>query len=338
MRSVRFDTYKVGSLNISSYLTTETQLKAMRMNLPSLATAVLLQEIARRCNSKVEFRTVVSIVKELQFSVEMLKSFISSVILVNDSSLRNNRVIPQLLTSVPALNGAASYLSETTSLFTHCFMNYSEPSSRDFIGQEIVKFGSAEIRGSPASNAASSSGGDLAVCRPSQLSVDAPLLPEGLSRSLSIKSSKSSSAATNSEDLSEGSSAQVLSTNISPNSISIFQGEVRRTARGSADNIGWLQRASRMPPAEDQTDRFVEILDDIRHELHRLPNSVVYLLVPGLFSNHGPLYFVNTKTSFSKMGLACHIAKIHSEASVEKKAREMKDYIEEIYWSWRKML
>lgn len=43
----------------------------------------------------------------------------------NDSSLQNNRVIPQLLTSVPALNDAASYLSETTSLFTRCFMDFS---------------------------------------------------------------------------------------------------------------------------------------------------------------------------------------------------------------------
>jgi hypothetical protein len=33
----------------------------------------------------------------------------------------------------------------------------------------------------------------------------------------------------------------------------------------------------------------------------------------GLFSNHGSLYFVKTKAYFSKMGLACHIAKIHSE-------------------------
>ncbi|PHU17557.1 PHD finger protein ALFIN-LIKE 4 [Capsicum chinense] len=132
---------------------------------------------------------------------------------------------------------------------------------------------------------------------------------------------------------------QVLSTNISPNGISIFQGlieRVIRTVRGSADDIGWLQRASHMPPTEDQTNRFVEILDDIRHGLHGLPNSVVYLLVPGLFSNYGPLYFVNTKTSFSKTGLACHIAKIRSEASVEKNAREIKDYIEEIYWGSRK--
>jgi hypothetical protein len=79
-----------------------------------------------------------------------------------------------------------------------------------------------------------------------------------------------------------------------------------------------------------------------------------------LFSNHGPLYFVKTKSYFSKMGLACHIAKIHSEvlhiqtfillltfifikifetilqSSVSKNAREIKEYIEEIYWGARK--
>lgn len=41
----------------------------------------------------------------------------------------------------------------------------------------------------------------------------------------------------------------------------------------------------------------------------------VGLYFPGLFSNHGPLYFVGIKRFFSKMGLACHIAKIHSEVS-----------------------
>lgn len=254
----------------------------------------------------------------------------------NDSSLRNNRVIPQLLTSMPALNDAASYLSETTSLFTRCFTDFSaESACRGLGGQEMVTFGSAESRGSPDCNTASSSGSDLAVCTPSQSSVDAPLLHEGLSRTLSRKSSQSGNAAINSEDLSEGSSAQALSRNTSPNGISIFQGlieRVRRTVRGSADDIGWLQRAPHMPPVEDKTERFMEIIDDIRHGLHGLPKTMVYLLVPGLFSNHGPLYFVNIKKSFSKMGLTCHIAKIHSEASVEKNAREIKDYIEEIYW------
>lgn len=36
------------------------------------------------------------------------------------------------------------------------------------------------------------------------------------------------------------------------------------------------------------------------------------------------------------MGLTCHIAKIHSEASVSKNAKEIKDYIEEIYWGSQK--
>ncbi|XP_039790473.1 uncharacterized protein LOC120656447 [Panicum virgatum] len=110
----------------------------------------------------------------------------------------------------------------------------------------------------------------------------------------------------------------------------------RKTVRGSADDIGWLQRDQSLPRTEDGTARFLEILDSVRKNEHKLPDSVVYLLVPGLFSNHGPLYFVKTKAYFSKMGLACHIAKIHSESSVSKNAREIKEYIEEIYWGSRK--
>ncbi|KAK6943106.1 Double-stranded RNA-binding domain [Dillenia turbinata] len=49
-----------------------TQTEAGRINmLPSLSIAVL-QEIGRRCNSKVEFKSVVSTSKDLQFSVEVL--------------------------------------------------------------------------------------------------------------------------------------------------------------------------------------------------------------------------------------------------------------------------
>lgn len=39
----------------------------------------------------------------------------------------------------------------------------------------------------------------------------------------------------------------------------------RRTVRGSADDIGWLQRDLSMPPVEDGTERFLEILDNIRY-------------------------------------------------------------------------
>ncbi|KAM5547606.1 hypothetical protein ABKV19_001874 [Rosa sericea] len=107
---------------------------------------------------------------------------------------------------------------------------------------------------------------------------------------------------------------------------------VQRTLRGSSDDIGWLQRIPSMPSVNDGTERFLELLAGIRKGKHELPNSFVYLLIPGLFSNHSPLYFVGTKRFFSKMGLACHIAKIHSEVSVEHNAWELKQYIEELYW------
>ncbi|XP_051149574.1 uncharacterized protein LOC127264180 [Andrographis paniculata] len=107
---------------------------------------------------------------------------------------------------------------------------------------------------------------------------------------------------------------------------------VSKTLQGSSADIGWLQSAPGMAPVEDGSARFRELLQDIRNGMHRLPDSFVYLLIPGLFSNHGPLYFVSTKRFFSKMGLACHIAKIHSEASVEYNAWELKQYIEELYW------
>lgn len=107
---------------------------------------------------------------------------------------------------------------------------------------------------------------------------------------------------------------------------------VRITLRGSTDDIGWLQNNPNLPPVTDGSARFLELLQRVRNGKHNLPNSYVYLLIPGLFSNHGPLYFVSTKRRFSKMGLACHIAKIHSESSVEHNAWELKHYIEELYW------
>ncbi|GJV99632.1 protein phosphatase 2C and cyclic nucleotide-binding/kinase domain-containing protein [Tanacetum coccineum] len=107
---------------------------------------------------------------------------------------------------------------------------------------------------------------------------------------------------------------------------------VQITFHGSSADIGWMQRDPTMDPVKDGSDRFVELLNAIRNGEHKLPDSYVYLLIPGLFSNHGPLYFVSTKRFFSKMGLACHIAKIHSEASVEYNSLILKQYIEELYW------
>ncbi|KAJ8900331.1 hypothetical protein K2173_024971 [Erythroxylum novogranatense] len=253
-----------------------------------------------------------------------------SLVASNDR-LPNDSPIPQLFTSLPALNEAASYFAQTTSLLTRCFTDYSVdyPSSDSGYplrhAQEMMTFPS---RG-------------LAEC----LDDDHP----GSNRSHSVISVPSTSepfisdrpTRAPSEGPSQSSGALVRSDYSGQSGISLFQGLIeraRKTVRGSVDDIGWLQRDPEMPPVEDGTEKFMEIIDNIRHGLHNLPNSMVYLLVPGLFSNHGPLYFVDTKTSFSKMGLICHIAKIHSEASVEKNARELKEYIEEIYWGSKKQV
>ncbi|KAH7415167.1 hypothetical protein KP509_14G031100 [Ceratopteris richardii] len=109
-------------------------------------------------------------------------------------------------------------------------------------------------------------------------------------------------------------------------------GRIQSTIQGSANDIGWLQCIPGSLPVKDRTDKFVQLLESVSNGIHKLPNCYIYLLIPGLFSNHGPLYFVDTKRYFSKLGLTCHIAKIHSEASVETNALELKNYIEELYW------
>ncbi|XP_054781466.1 uncharacterized protein LOC129288761 isoform X2 [Prosopis cineraria] len=225
----------------------------------------------------------------------------SSTPLMGDSY---DGIIPQLFTSVPALNDAASYLAQTTSYFTRCFSDYS------------------------ATEQISSNGNCLRNAESSSTTSAPSHMQDEITR-------------TSAGDSSQNSGTLVVSNRTGQSGISIFQSLIeraRRTVRGSADDIGWLQLDPEMPSVEDGTERFEEIFDNIRHGVHKLPNSMVYLLIPGLFSNHGPLYFVNTKASFSKMGLTCHIAKIHSEASVEKNAKEIKEYVEEIYWGSNKRI
>ena len=43
-----------------------------------------------------------------------------------------------------------------------------------------------------------------------------------------------------------------------------FISRVRKTVLGSAEDIGWLQRAMGMPPVKDGTERFMELLHNIR--------------------------------------------------------------------------
>ncbi|XP_039134663.1 uncharacterized protein LOC120272022 isoform X1 [Dioscorea cayenensis subsp. rotundata] len=227
----------------------------------------------------------------------------------------------QIFNSIPALSEAASYLQDTTSYLTSCF------TASDGILDEGI-----ELRTMPPSRNQGSFSRDNGSSTIGWSSFFERLADANIS---SVHVGETSSAGSSSQVR----SGSMTSTSGVQNGSSIFQGLIsraRKTVLGSADDIGWLQRATNLPPVQDGTKRFNQLLERIRSGEHKLPDSLVYLLVPGLFSNHGPLYFVNTKSFFSKMGLACHIAKIHSEASVEKNAREIKEYIEEIYWGSKK--
>lgn len=257
-----------------------------------------------------------------------------SAVMAQDNGFGNGSLIPQLLNSVPALNGAASYLAETTSYLTSCFPDLSGQNTRADVfrdEQEITPLVAEQMTESLSSghlNLNSTNGSDLGISASANATTEAQQLHDDIRRDALNTSSENA-----------GALVQSTSTNTSQSGISLFQGLIeraRRTVRGSADDIGWLQRDPDMPSVEDGTERFMEILDSVRHGVHRLPKSMIYLLIPGLFSNHGPLYFTSTKTCFSKMGLACHIAKIHSESSVENNARVLKEYIEEIYWGSKK--
>ncbi|XP_020094094.1 uncharacterized protein LOC109714084 [Ananas comosus] len=242
----------------------------------------------------------------------------SSTLVARDGSSDDSHN-SQLFPAIPALSEAAIYLSQTTSYITQCFSGFPEDGVLDE-GQELVTLtgGQASDSSSPVNWSTIRDESNNASSDPSTHG------DEGTSFS-------GSSSLSRTEPMS--------STRFFQNRTSLFQDLVnraRKTVRGSADDIGWLQRDLGMPPVEDGTKRFLELLESVRKNEHKLPNSMVYLLVPGMFSNHGPLYFVRTKTYFSKMGLTCHIAKIHSEASVDKNAREIKEYIEEIYWGSKK--
>uniref|UniRef100_A0ACD6A106 Uncharacterized protein n=2 Tax=Avena sativa TaxID=4498 RepID=A0ACD6A106_AVESA len=230
---------------------------------------------------------------------------------VDDSQSVNRAEDSQLFPTIPALNQAASNLAEIASYFTQCLPvpGYTGIPEE---GQELAILPPVSTSGRPA-------------LQTSSAELDGS----------SLSSSEINLSGSDSQEASE----QMTPFRVFQNGASMFQGLVdraRKTVRGSADDIGWLQRVQSLPSTVDGTARFLEILDSVRKNEHKLPDSMVYLLVPGLFSNHGPLYFVKTKAYFSKMGLVCHIAKIHSESSVSKNAREIKEYIEEIYWGSRK--
>jgi len=174
---------------------------------------------------------------------------------VDDSNSADRVEDSQLFLNLPALNQAASYLAQTASFLTQClpvpgYVGLSEE------GQELVTL--------------------------------PPALAAGR---LSLQTSSVDSTGTNSSlgqadcsgSPSQENAGQMVPSHVFQNGTSLFQGLVeraRKTVRGSADDIGWLQRDQSLPRTEDGTARFFEILDSLRKNEHKLPDSVVYLLVP----------------------------------------------------------
>ncbi|KAI3813515.1 hypothetical protein L1987_18240 [Smallanthus sonchifolius] len=145
--------------------------------------------------------------------------------------------------------------------------------TRPFDGQKIMALASEEIKEPILSN----NGHDASLSAAFGSSLDAANTPVVLDE---ITSNLEDDPSQNNVALVQPNQTRSISR------IASFQGlieRVRRTVRGSSDDIGWLQRSPQMPPVEDGTERFTNILEIIRHDVHMLPNSMVYLLVPACF-------------------------------------------------------
>ncbi|KAK9015282.1 hypothetical protein V6N11_006396 [Hibiscus sabdariffa] len=225
---------------------------------------------------------------------------------------RVNGLIPQLFTSLPALNEAVSCLAQTTTYFTGCFPGCDVASSARDSSDSVVHAQELETFSSvPTEN-------DTAISNHPISSESSTVLSESSSLSITASANHDGIARASVGDPSDITGAIVQSSHNGQNGISIFQGLIeraQRTVRGSADDIGWLKRDPEMPPVEDGTEQFIEILDNIRHGLHKCRT----------------LWFIYWFQDFSAT-TALYIF----EASVEKNAKEIKDYIEEIYWGSNK--
>ncbi|KAE8697514.1 Histone ubiquitination proteins group [Hibiscus syriacus] len=222
--------------------------------------------------------------------------------------LGNDGVMSQLFTSLPALNEAAGYLAQTTNYLADCFYSYSEEpafrDSRDYI-----------VR--------------LQLATASSGQTENPVISD--------------------QPFSSGSSSTLSTSSCYATTVSANHHSAGVSAGDPSEINGWLKRDPEMPSIEDGTVRITEILEDISQVCTNCQTrwSIYWFQVKDLqsadhicrhmqqkrsFQQPWASLFCQYKTSFSKMGLTCHIAKIHCEASVEKNAGEIKDYIEEIYW------
>ncbi|PKU70015.1 hypothetical protein MA16_Dca022260 [Dendrobium catenatum] len=158
----------------------------------------------------------------------------------------NREQSSEIFTSFPALADAASYLTQTTSYLTRCFAGSADESVLDD-GEELVTFSSGEAHISDSVNGFTAAHDSV-----------------GSGTTLMTPDERGTASLGGSSQAGTG---PLVSTSVFQIGPSIFQGLIsraRKTVLGSADDIGWLQRAPGMPPVEDGTKRFIELLENIR--------------------------------------------------------------------------
>ncbi|KHG00173.1 RNA polymerase II C-terminal domain phosphatase-like 2 [Gossypium arboreum] len=151
-----------GTQNHLPSITRELQSEGAKMNLlPSHLSIGVLQEIGRRCGSKVEFRSVVSTSKDLQFSVEVL--FTGEKIGVGMGKTRRDA---QQQAAELALHNLAAYIAPRSGAVDRDFNNLSlgtengflwdvNPASNEAIKEGFPKDNTSEAAEEPGSNSSS---------------------------------------------------------------------------------------------------------------------------------------------------------------------------------------
>lgn len=97
---------------------------------------------------------------------------------------------------------------------------------------------------------------------------------------------------------------------------------------GSEGRSGWLLRSA--PPAIDSTPAFLRLYERARREPGWFPPALrecVFLIVPGIFTEHYPLYFFQNKKRMKELGIDAREVPMKTELPVAACAAAIRDQV-----------
>ncbi len=109
---------------------------------------------------------------------------------------------------------------------------------------------------------------------------------------------------------------------------------------GTKGDAGWALRDG-APPPQDATDAFRSLHAAARSGMHALApdaKDFVYLLVPGLFTDHYPHYMKDNEHRLHSLGLDVRRVQMDSDDSVVRNAQRVRDAIEEASQTGKKVV